>query len=79
MQVDGHTDICPCGEACDHPVAHRRTLDGWAVTGWSCAALELKSPALEAGAVAHRATVLFVADVWPVLGRYGSETTGTGA
>lgn len=67
MQSDGHFELCSCGESHDHFVAHRQTADGWPVTGWSNHALELKSAAPEAGAVTHRGTVLFVADVWPVL------------
>lgn len=41
--------------------------DGHFENCWSNHALELRSLAPEAGAVVHRGTVLFVADVWPVL------------
>lgn len=67
MQFDGHFENCSCGAPHDHLVARRETADGWPVTGWSNHALELRSLAPEAGAVVHRGTVLFLADVWPVL------------
>lgn len=72
MQVDLRQDedggVCACGQVEDHPVAWRRTLDGWGVVGWSSSALVLEASALELGAVAYRAVVFTgVRDLWGAL------------
>jgi hypothetical protein len=60
MQVslrENEAEGCSCGQVEDHPVAWRRTVDGWAVVGWSLPALVLEASVPEPGAVVYRAVV----------------------